>query len=236
LSLVGPQTGGDPRGETKFVRSRLQTLGTGLGTLGFSACPTTVARLLRGQADSPRINAQRFTGPDHPDRDRQFVTIREWVAIVKEWGLPILSVDGTKKELIGTFKNPGAVWCAEPEEVNVDDVLSDAECRAVPYGIDDLVSGRGPIGVGISSETAAFAVEAIASWWARSGGTRYRGADELWILAAGGGSHGHRPRLGTARLQERIADRYASTGRASRSGAGRSCWGGSGGPKSVAWG
>ena len=195
-------------GETKFVRPGLQTLGTSPGTPGFSACPTTVARLLRGQAYSPRINVKRFTGPDHPDRDRQFVNIQEWIDIFTELGLPIISVDGKKKELIGNFKNPGAVWCDEPEEVNVYDFLSDAECRAVPYGIYDLLAGRGHIGVGTAADTSAFAVEAIGTWWSRYGCQRYRGAEELLILADGGGSNGHRPRLWKTSLQERIADRY----------------------------
>ena len=186
----------------------MQALSTELAGQGYSACPTTVARLLRTQAYSPRINVKRFTGPDHPDRDRQFLNIQEWIAIFEELGLPIISVDGTKKELIGNFRNPGAVWCDEPEEVKVDDFLTDAECRATPYGIYDLLSGRGHICVGISSDTPAFAVESIRSWWARYGCKRYRGADELLILADGGGSNGHRPRLWKAALQEQIADRY----------------------------
>jgi hypothetical protein len=208
LSIVGPQTGGDPMGETKFVRRSLQTLSTELESHGYSACPTTVARLLRTQDYSPRINTKRFTGPDHPDRDRQFVNIQAWINIFTEAGLPIISVDGKKKELIGNFKNAGAVWCDEPEEVNVYDFPTDAECRASPYGIYDLLSRRGHICVGTSSDTPAFAVEAIGTWWARYGSKRYRGADELLILADGGGSNGHRPRLWKARLQERIADHY----------------------------
>ena len=208
MSIVGPQTGGDPMGETKFVRPSLRALGMELGAVGVSICPTTVARLLRGQAYSPRINAKRFTGPDHPDRDRQFVNIREWIDIFTELGLPIISVDGKKKELIGNFKNAGATWRRQPEEVNVYDFASDAECRATPYGIYDLLAGRGHVCVGTSSDTPAFAVEAIGSWWSRFGCKRYRGADELLILADGGGSNGHRPRLWKARLQERVADRY----------------------------
>ena len=195
-------------GETKFVRRSLQTLATELGQQGYASCPTTVARLLRTQDYSPRINVKRFTGPDHPDRDRQFLNIEEWIDLFTELGLPIISVDGKKKELIGNFKNAGAVWCDEPEEVNVYDFLTDAECRATPYGIYDLLSGRGHICVGTSSDTPAFAVEAIGTWWARYGCKRYRGADELLILADGGGGNGHRPRLWKARLQERIADRY----------------------------
>lgn len=193
---------------TKSVRRSLPAIATDLRPLGYDLCPTTIGRLLRGQHYSLRVNRKRFTGPDHPERDRQFRNIEEWIAIFEELGQPIISVDSKKKELIGNFKNAGAVWCLEPEEVNVYDFLSDAECRATPYGIYDLRCGMGHICVGTSADTPAFAVEAIGSWWVRYGCKRYRGADELLILADGGGSNGHRPKLWKARLQERIADRY----------------------------
>lgn len=195
-------------GRTKFVRRSLRAISTDLAGLGYTACPTTVARLLRAHGYSPRINVKRFTGPDHPDRDRQFRNILDWVEIFRELGLPIISVAGKKKELIGSFRQAGAAWCREPEEVNVYDFLDDAECRATPYGIYDLTSGRGHVRVGTSADTPAFAVEAIGSWWARYGCKRYRGAGELLILADGGGSNGCRPRLWKAALQERVADRY----------------------------
>jgi hypothetical protein len=102
-----------------------------------------MARLSRGQSSSPRIAVKRFTGPDHPDRDRRFATTQDRIAIFTESGLPIISVDGKKKDLIGDFRNPGSVWCDEPEEVNGYDFLSDAECRATPYGIYDLLARRG---------------------------------------------------------------------------------------------
>ncbi|HEY9856142.1 MAG TPA: ISAzo13 family transposase [Stenomitos sp.] len=208
MKIVGPITGGDPMGHAKFVRPSLRALSTELAGHGFAACPTTVARLLRTQKYSPRVNLKRFTGPDHPDRDRQFQNIQQWIETFTDLGLPIISVDGKKKELVGNFKNAGAVGCLEPEEVNVYDFLTDAVCRATPYGIYDLLSGRGHIGVGISSDTPACAVESIRSWWVRYGCKRYPGADELLILADGGGSNGYRPRLWKAALQEQIADRY----------------------------
>lgn len=195
-------------GQTKFVRRGLTTLADELESLGFSACPNTAARLLRAQAYSPRINIKRFTGPDHPDRDRQFGNIQEWIAIFEQLGQPILSVDAKKKELIGNFRNAGAAWCREPEKVNVYDFLSDAECRAIPYGIYDVLAGTGHICVGTSADTSAFAVEAIGAWWTAYGQTSYPGADELLILADGGGSNGHRRRLWKTSLQQRIADRY----------------------------
>ncbi|QDV35585.1 Rhodopirellula transposase (plasmid) [Tautonia plasticadhaerens] len=195
-------------GPTEFVRRSLPAIGADLERLGHDLSPTTIARLLRDQDCSLRVNRKRFTGPDHPDRDRQSRNIDERIAIFEGLGQPIIGVDSKKKELVGNFKNAGAAWLREPEEVNVYDFLSDAECRATPYGICDVLSGRGHVCVGTSADTPAFAVEAIGSWWARHGSERYRGADELLILADGGGSNGHRPRLWKARLQERIADRY----------------------------
>ena len=88
-------------GQTKFVRPSLQALSTELGQQGFSACPSTVGRLLRSLNYSPRINAKRFTGPDHPDRDRQFQNIEEWIAIFEELGQPIISVDAKKTAMWG---------------------------------------------------------------------------------------------------------------------------------------
>jgi hypothetical protein len=107
LSVVEPRTGGDPMGRTKVVRRSLRTLAAELAAQGFSICATTVARLLRRQGYSPRINVKRFTGADHPDRDRQFLNIQEWIDIFTELGQPILSVDGKKKELIVLCRKPG---------------------------------------------------------------------------------------------------------------------------------
>ncbi len=192
----------------KFVRRSLPAIGADLEHLGHDLCPTTIGRLLRDQDYSLRVNLKRFTGPDHPDRDRQFRNIRVEIDRFREEGLPILSVDTREEGLVGNFKDAGELWCRHPEEVNVYDSLSDAVCRAVPYGLYDVLANRGHVRIGTSADTPAFAVEAIRSWWGRFGSQRYRGADELLILADGGGSDGHRPRLWKLALQEGLADRY----------------------------
>src|SRR5262249_5183674 len=114
-AIVAPLTGGAPPGRAKVVRRSPPALRDALARRGYAACSTTVAGLPRCQKYAPRINVKRFTGPDHPDRDRQFQNIEEWVAIFTELGQPIISVDAKKKELIGNFKNAGAVWCLQPE-------------------------------------------------------------------------------------------------------------------------
>lgn len=175
---------------------------------GYQVSPATVYRLLDDLGYSLRANRKRFTGPRHPDRDRQFAYIlrqRQRFAIL---GCPVISVDSKQKELIGNFKNPGRVWCRQAEEVNAHDFRDDALGRAVPYGVYEPRRDRGYVYVGLSADTAEFAVDAIARWWRDEGRRAYPGADELLILCDAGGSNGYRRRLWKQQIQEKLADRW----------------------------
>jgi len=191
----------------KYVRRSLQMLSDELRRLGHSACPTTVADLLRDLGYNLHVNVKRFTGPPHPDRDCQFRYIETMIDQFRAEGWPILSVDTKKKELIGNFKNAGTAWCQAGVAVNVHDFLTDALCRAVPYGLYDVLANRGHLVVGTSADTPAFAVDAIARWWQRIGVRRYSETGCLLVLADAGGSNGCRPRLWKRRLQD-LADRF----------------------------
>lgn len=96
--------------------------------------------------------------------------MREW--FIKH-GYSVISVDGKKKELIGNFKNNGAAYSREPENVNVYDFPSDSEGKGTPYGIYDLIANTGTVFVGTSHDTPSFAVESIARWWDMSGSAMY---------------------------------------------------------------
>ena len=194
--------------EAKYVRRSLRALSDELAGLGHAACPNTVAALLRDLGYHLYVNVKRLTGPYHPDRDEQFTFIGGLTAAFRAEGLPILSVDTKKKELVGNFANGGATWRQEADEVNAHDFLTDALCRAAPYGLYDVLANKGHVVVGTSADTPQFAAEAVARWWSRVGCHRYRGAGELLILADGGGSNGYRPRLWKKGLQELLADRY----------------------------
>src|SRR5438045_2547918 len=119
----------------KWVRASLRHLSRGLGEAGHPASPPTVRRLLDAQGYRLHANAKQLdAGAAHPDRDQQFGHIAEQRRVFGEAGLPQLSVDTKKKELIGQFKNAGQVWSQAAEAVNVHDVRPDALGRAVPYG------------------------------------------------------------------------------------------------------
>jgi Rhodopirellula transposase DDE domain len=206
LALLVDETGGDPMTKQKWVRLSLQRLSELLAEQGHALDPKTVRRLLRKLDYSLRANRKRFTGPPHPDRDRQFRYIARQKRRFLAAGWPVISVDTKKKELIGNFKNPGQTWCQQAEEVNAYDFRTDAFGRASPYGIYLVHQDRGYVYVGMSADTPQFAVDAIAAWWKSYGRRLFSKAAKLLILADSGGSNGCRPRLWKVRLQEQVAD------------------------------
>lgn len=204
--MVEAETAGDPMSAKKWLRSSVRTLSRRLKAKGHQACANTVRRLLKQQNYTLKANDKALTGAPHPDRDTQFRYIEAQKEAFLSKGLPVISVDTKKKELIGAFKNAGRSWCRAAHRVNVHDFRQDALARAVPYGIYDLKHNRGSVYVGTSADTPAFAVDAICAWWEDEGSDRFPDADRLLILADCGGSNGYRPRAWKHQLQEHLAD------------------------------
>jgi len=209
-ALLQEETAGDPMTRRRWVRLSLERLRQRLAGRGHQLGTHTIRRLLLGLGYALKANRKRFTGPAHADRDRQFRYVARLRKRFARAGWPVISVDSKKKELIGAFKNAGAAWCQEAEEVNAHDFPGDASARAVPYGIYLPQSDRGYVYVGLSRDTPAFAVDAIGQWWRSHGRTLYPGAKRLLILADAGGSNGCRPRLWKFRLQQ-LADQEQLT-------------------------
>ncbi len=130
--LVEEETGGNPMTREKWVRTSLRHLEEKLGKLDKKVSHTTIGRLLRGMDYSLKVNVKRLTGPPHPDREAQFQHIQTQKASFLQAGLPVISVDSKKKELIGNFKNAGRQWRQVAESVNEHDFPQDAVGKAVP--------------------------------------------------------------------------------------------------------
>ena len=199
LKCVDPETAGDPCSDEKWVRSRLRSLSEKLGR---RACPTTISRLLRDQKLGLRSHRKVLhTGKHHAERDKQFRHIASQREAFCKTGDPRISVDTKKKELVGQFKNDGQTWCREGEKVNDHDFSSDAEARAVPYGIYDPQRNAGHVCVSTSKDVPDFAADSLCDWW-KQNGKHYPRAKRLMIEADGGGSNGARSRRYKQRLQE----------------------------------
>lgn len=202
-----PETAGDPMSEQKWVRSSLRQLSQRMKGAGHPVSPPTVARLLDKLGYALHVNAKKVeAGAARADRNEQFEYIAAQRQAFETAGLPIISVDTKKKELIGNFKNAGRAWSREAEAVNVHDFPQDALGRAVPYGIYDVIHNRGTVYVGSSADTPEFAVDAIARWWESEGRAAFPQAAELLILADGGGSNGCRARLWKQQVQAHLSD------------------------------
>lgn len=151
---------------------------------------TTVARLLKKLDYRLRVNRKQLAGTNHPQRNEQFEYIHTERRLCEQQGIPVISVDTKKKEIVGCFKNAGEVWARSPLSVNDHDFRSDATGVAIPYGIYDTPANRGGVFVGTSHNTPAFAVAAIARWWSTEGRVRYPHACDLLILADNGSPSG----------------------------------------------
>jgi len=172
--------------------------------MGHPISADTVRKELVKLGFSRQHNRKADEGSKHPDRNAQFEHINTKVVAAQAAGQPVISVDTKKKELVGNYKNGGSDYRpkGDPQRVNVHDFVNKELGKAVPYGIYDVAANAGFVSVGITSDTAEFAVEAIRSWLGRMGRQRYPKAQELTITADCGGSNGARVRLWKVELQK----------------------------------
>ena len=203
-ALVEPTARGDPERPLRWTSKSCRRLSNALKEQGFSVSRTLVGKLLAQLGYTLQGNAKTREGTDAPDRDGQFEYINDQVADFLAGRQPVISVDTKKKELVGDFRNGGREWRPKgrPEEVNVHDFPDKKLGKAAPYGVYDVAHNIGWVNVGISHDTAAFAVESIRRWWLRLGQELYPGASRLLITADCGGSNGARVRLWKVELQE----------------------------------
>lgn len=205
--LLDPVTRGDPMSPLRWTCKSTTKLARELRSNGHEVSQSTVWRLLDKLGYSMQSNRKSREGTDHPDRNAQFEFINASAQEFLEGGRPVISVDTKKKELIGNYKNAGREWQkkGEPLLVNMHDFPDKELGKAIPYGIYDIGRNEGWVNVGISHDTAEFAVESIRRWWVRMGQPTYPNATEILINADGGGSNGARVRLWKLELQ-RLAD------------------------------
>jgi transposase len=205
--LVDEGSRGDPESLLRWTSKSVRNLAGGLREHGHEVHFASVARLLRALGYSLQANVKTREGKQHPDRDLQFQHINKVAKAALAAGLPIVSVDAKKKELVGDFKNAGREWHlkGKPELVRVHDFKDKELGKAIPYGVYDLRLDEGYVNVGIDHDTAAFAVSSIRAWWEHLGRERYPNAGRLQITADCGGSNSNRVRLWKVELQK-LAD------------------------------
>ena len=201
--LLEPASRGDPMSPLRWTCKSTYKLSSGLKEKGYSVSASLVRSLLKQLGYSLQSNRKKREDDSHPDRDAQFNHIARQSQEFQSEGLPVISVDTKKKELIGNYKNSGQEYAPKknPVAVNTYDFPDKDMGKVSPYGVYDIGSNKGWISVGISSDTAEFAVNTIRSWWYGIGRKRYPEAGKLMITADSGGSNSYRSRLWKVSLQ-----------------------------------
>lgn len=201
--IVEPTSKGDPESHLLWTSKSSRNLAKALKKEGYIVSHSTTARLLHELDYSLQVNKKSLEGSSHQDRDAQFHYINASVTIMQKLEQPAISVDTKKKENIGNYKNNGQELCKKknPIKVEVHDFPDKRLGKVVPYGIYDIGKNKGWVSVGISSDTAEFAVNSIRTWWYKMGIFIYPKAKDLLITADCGGSNGYKVRLWKYELQ-----------------------------------
>jgi len=212
-TLAEPATMGDPVRSLTWVSKSPAKLADALKERGHDVCRNTIDKLLETKLEySRQFNRKTHEGTSHPDRDAQFEHINAKVVAAQAKGEPVISVDTKKKELVGNYRNGGSDYRpkGDPIHVKVHDFEDKVLGKVVPYGVYDIGANAGWISLGITSDTAEFAVQSIRTWIERVGRKRYPDMRELTITADCGGSNGARVRLWKVELQK-LADETGLT-------------------------
>jgi hypothetical protein len=201
--IVEETTGGDPMSPLLWTNKSTARIARELSAEGHPVSQRTVDRKLLEWGYSLQLNRKNKEGHAPVERDEQFRHINRLVGQFLRRAEPVLSVDTKKKERVGNFKNPGKTWRLKghPTEVNVYDFGSLAQGTAIPYGTYDVGRNEGVVNVGMSHDTAEFAVQSIYQWWALSGRHHYRQAKRWLVCADDGGSNASRCRAWKYHLQ-----------------------------------
>ncbi len=202
--LVSSSTRGDPMSPLRWTCKSTRVLAAELRRQGFDVGSTKVGELLKSQGYSLQANRKTIEGKQHPDRNAQFEFIAKRLRSQARINQPSISVDTKKKEVLGNLKNAGQSYrtIKIPKEVSTHDFPNKALGKAVPYGVYDIANDEAGVSVGISHDTAEFAVAAIRRWWKQLGKKRYPNATRVLITADSGGSNSPRTRLWRVQLQK----------------------------------
>ena len=202
--IVEPATLGDPVRPLLWVSKSMDKIAAALMEMGHQISPNSVRKLLTADGYSRQANRKAEEGSSHPDRNAQFEFINAEVLAAQAAEQPVISVDTKKKELIGNYRNGGTDYRpkGDPQRVKVHDFQDKELGKVAPYGVYDIAANSGWVSVGITSDTAEFAVASIGTWLDKMGRQRYPNARKLTITADCGGSNGARVRLWKVELQK----------------------------------
>lgn len=177
------------RGDIKWTNLSRRQIAERMGALGTPVSRDVVSQLLRQHGYRRRKAQKKKTMGHHRDRNAQFEKIARLRKKYLKAGLPVISIDTKKKELLGDFYREGRIDAQAMIETNDHDFSSTGSGVVIPHGVYDVGRNRGFLHLNTSHDTSELACDSIAAWWDEHGRVEYPGAKKILVLCDGGGSN-----------------------------------------------
>jgi Rhodopirellula transposase DDE domain len=194
------------RGDVKWTNLSRGEIAKRMDALGTPVSRDVVSQLLRRHGYRRRKAMKKKTMGHHRDRNAQFEKIARLKETYLKAGLPVISIDTKKKELIGDFYRDGKTEAQATIETNDHDFGSAGSGTVIPHGVYDVGKNRGFLHLNTSHDTSELACDSIAAWWEEHGRSDYPGAVKILVLCDGGGSNSATRYVFKEELQK-LADR-----------------------------
>jgi hypothetical protein len=191
LKVLHDHTAGDPmRADVKWTNLSRRQIAERVTAMGTPASRNVVSLLLRKHGYRRRKAQKKKTmGPRNPNRNAQFENIARLKKEYLKAGLPVLSMDTKKKELLGNFYRDGKIDTQKTIETNDHDFASAGSGTVIPHGLYDVGRNKAFINLNTSHDTSELACDSLAAWWDQVGRFDYPQAKKLLVLCDGGGSN-----------------------------------------------
>jgi hypothetical protein len=190
LKVLQDHTAGDPmRTDVKWTNLSRRQIAQRMTALGTPVSRDVVSQLLRKHRFRRRKALKKRTMGQHRDRNAQFEKIARLKKQYLKAGLPVISIDTKKKELLGNFYRDGKIDTQETIETNDHDFGSAGSGMVIPHGVYDVGRNQGFIHLNTSHDTSELACDSIEAWWEKHGRAAYPLAKKLLVLCDGGGSN-----------------------------------------------
>ena len=194
--VIAPHTAGLPQDENViWVSLSVPQIAREMARNGCDVSEYIVRQILDFLGFRHRSFRKDIPMRDVEGRDAQFRNIADIRERAAEVGLPIISIDTKKKELIGNFKRDGKVLCTgQPRSLDHDfGTFSDGQI--VPHGVYDVTTNSGYMTIGMSHDTSEFCCDNIERVWKEHLRQQYPDAHTMLILCDGGGSNSSSHRI-----------------------------------------
>ena len=196
VQIIEPHTAGLPQDENVvWISLSVTQIMNELSKAGYDISRYFIRQILDSLGLRERSFYKDLPMKDIKNRDEQFQRISSIREEAETVGLPIISIDTKKKEMLGNFKREGKAFSNGQPLAYDHDFSTFSDGQIVPHGIYDVTRNVGYMTLGISHDTSKFVCDNIARVWREYLKEQYPAAHTLVILCDGGGSNSSSHRI-----------------------------------------